>query len=33
VERVRGELTHAWGDPETERVARWPLHGVIGRIA
>ena len=31
VQTVRDELTRAWGDPETERVVRWPLHGLIGR--
>jgi ubiquinone/menaquinone biosynthesis C-methylase UbiE len=28
----RDELAHAWGDPGTERLVRWPLHGVIGRV-
>jgi hypothetical protein len=29
---VRDDLARAWGDPETERVVRWPLHGAMGRI-
>jgi ubiquinone/menaquinone biosynthesis C-methylase UbiE len=29
---VREALEHAWGDPETERLVRWPLHGAIGRV-
>ena len=32
VDIVRADLTRAWGDPATERVVRWPLHGVIGRV-
>ena len=32
VEIVREDLAHAWGDPETERVVHWPLHGAIGRV-
>jgi hypothetical protein len=32
VDIVRDELTRAWGDPETERLVRWPLHGAIGRV-
>ena len=33
VEVVRADLTRAWGDPESERDVRWPLHGAIGRVA
>jgi ubiquinone/menaquinone biosynthesis C-methylase UbiE len=32
VDRVRDELTRAWGDPQQERRVRWPLHGAIGRV-
>jgi SAM-dependent methyltransferase len=32
VEQVRDDLLRAWGDPQTERRVRWPLHGAIGRI-
>jgi SAM-dependent methyltransferase len=32
VDVVREDLTRAWGDPELERVVRWPLHGAIGRV-
>ena len=32
VDVVRDDLTRAWGDPEMERVVRWPLHGAIGRL-
>lgn len=32
VDEVRDELTRAWGDPEAERVVRWPLHGAVGRV-
>jgi ubiquinone/menaquinone biosynthesis C-methylase UbiE len=32
VDVVRGDLTRAWGDAETERLVRWPLHGAIGRV-
>lgn len=32
VDIVRDDLTRAWGDPETERQVRWPLHGAIGRV-
>ena len=32
VDVVRDDLTRAWGDPETEREVRWPLHGAIGRV-
>jgi ubiquinone/menaquinone biosynthesis C-methylase UbiE len=32
VEEVREELMRAWGDPQAERVVRWPLHGAIGRV-
>jgi len=32
VASVRAELEGAWGDPEKERVVRWPLHGAVGRI-
>jgi ubiquinone/menaquinone biosynthesis C-methylase UbiE len=33
VAEVRDDLERAWGDPEAERVVRWPLHGAIGRVA
>ena len=33
IEMVRDELTHAWGDPEAERLVRWPLYGHIGRVS
>ena len=29
---VRDDLARAWGDPERERLVRWPLHGAIGRV-
>jgi len=32
IETVRDELSRAWGDPEAERVVRWPLYGRIGRV-
>ena len=32
VDVVRDDLKRAWGDPETERQVRWPLHGAIGRV-
>jgi ubiquinone/menaquinone biosynthesis C-methylase UbiE len=32
VDVVRDDLARAWGDPEQERLVRWPLHGAIGRI-
>ncbi len=32
VDVVRADLARAWGDPELERVVRWPLHGAIGRV-
>ncbi len=32
VDIVRDDLARAWGDPERERVVRWPLHGAIGRV-
>lgn len=32
VDVVREDLARAWGDPEAERVVRWPLHGAIGRV-
>jgi len=32
VDIVRADLARVWGDPETLRVVRWPLHGVIGRV-
>ena len=32
VDVVRPDLARAWGDPESERVIRWRLHGAIGRI-
>lgn len=32
VDVVRDDLARAWGDPDTERRVRWPLHGVIGRV-
>jgi ubiquinone/menaquinone biosynthesis C-methylase UbiE len=32
VDVVRDELARAWGDPEVERLVRWPLHGAIGRV-
>ena len=32
VDEVRDELARAWGDPESERLVRWPLHGAIGRV-
>jgi ubiquinone/menaquinone biosynthesis C-methylase UbiE len=32
VEKVRADLERAWGDPAIERLARWPLHGAIGRV-
>ena len=33
VDMVRADLAQAWGDPETERLVRWPLHGAIGRVS
>lgn len=33
VDEVRDELARAWGDPESERLVRWPLHGAIGRVS
>jgi ubiquinone/menaquinone biosynthesis C-methylase UbiE len=33
VDVVRDDLTRAWGDPEVERLIRWPLHGAIGRVS
>ena len=32
VDVVREGLALAWGDPESTRVIRWPLHGAIGRV-
>ena len=32
VDTVRDDLVRAWGDPETRRAVRWPLHGAIGRV-
>ena len=32
VDVVREDLALAWGDPESKRVIRWPLHGAIGRV-
>ena len=32
VDVVREDLERAWGDPESKRVIRWPLHGAIGRV-
>jgi ubiquinone/menaquinone biosynthesis C-methylase UbiE len=32
VDVVRDDLARAWGDPDAERVVRWPLHGAIGRV-
>lgn len=32
VDVVRDDLARAWGDPESERLVRWPLHGAIGRV-
>lgn len=32
VELVRADLERAWGDPGIERLARWPLHGRVGRL-
>jgi ubiquinone/menaquinone biosynthesis C-methylase UbiE len=32
VDAVREDLSRAWGDPEMERVVRWPLFGAIGRV-
>jgi SAM-dependent methyltransferase len=32
VDVVREDLARAWGDPESVRVIRWPLHGAIGRV-
>jgi ubiquinone/menaquinone biosynthesis C-methylase UbiE len=32
VDEVRDELTRAWGNPDAERLVRWPLHGAIGRV-
>ena len=32
VDVVREDLARAWGNPEAERVVRWPLHGAIGRV-
>src|SRR5262249_49326531 len=32
VDLVRDDLARAWGDPERERLIRWPLHGAIGRV-
>jgi hypothetical protein len=33
VELVRVDLERAWGDANAEQLARWPLHGRIGRLA
>jgi ubiquinone/menaquinone biosynthesis C-methylase UbiE len=33
VAAVRDDLVRAWGDEQTERVIRWPLHGAIGRVS
>jgi len=32
VDLVREPLAHAWGEAGSERLVRWPLHGVIGRV-
>ena len=32
VERVSEDLAHAWGEAGRERLVRWPLHGLIGRV-
>jgi ubiquinone/menaquinone biosynthesis C-methylase UbiE len=32
VDGIRDDLSRAWGDPETQRSVRWPLHGAIGRV-
>jgi SAM-dependent methyltransferase len=32
VDLVQDDLARAWGDPQTERLVRWPLHGAIGRV-
>lgn len=32
VDVVREDLARAWGDPESVRVIRWPLHGAIGLV-
>jgi SAM-dependent methyltransferase len=32
VDVVREDLERAWGDPERERMVRWPLHGAVGRV-
>jgi hypothetical protein len=32
VELVAADLARAWGDPDQERLVRWPLHGAIGRV-
>jgi ubiquinone/menaquinone biosynthesis C-methylase UbiE len=33
VDIVREDLMRAWGDPGKERLVRWPLFGVIGRVS
>jgi len=32
VDLVREPLAHAWGEAGRERLVRWPLHGIIGRV-
>ena len=32
IETVRDDMARAWGDPETTRAVRWPLHGAIARV-
>ena len=32
VDLVRDDLARAWGEPGRERLVRWPLHGIIGRV-
>jgi SAM-dependent methyltransferase len=29
----RADLERAWGDPQTERSVRWPLHGAMARLS
>ncbi|MEM7483247.1 MAG: class I SAM-dependent methyltransferase [Acidobacteriota bacterium] len=32
LDRIRGDLEIAWGDPDAARTIRWPLHVRIGRL-
>jgi len=33
VDLLRPDLERAWGDPQIERLVRWPLHGAIARLS